>query len=170
MDLPQLSESVTLYSDCCCPLSKPLIFTLASSLPSQPGLIISIGSGSGLFEAYLLRESCQLNIHGVEVSGSINRYLPNERMHLVRGTWDLASLAKDALVWMFVYPRDLLIIKRYFQVYGMGAVRRIIWIGPLADLEELETVLSMEGWDIGPAKSIGHSSAVLQMLRNADVG
>ena len=168
MKLPQLSDIAVLYPDCCCPISKSLIITLASSLAVNPDTVVSIGSGSGLLEAFLLQQSRHLDIYGVEVSGSINRYLPDVNMHIVRGTWDLSSLAQDAAIWIFVYPRDIQIIRRYFQLYGTGSVRRIIWIGPLADLQELEIALCIEGWKNGTLELIGHDSAMTSTQKYAD--
>jgi len=162
MDHLQLSDRPTLYPDCCCSISRGLIQTLLFILPSDPELTISVGCGSGLLEALLLRESPKFNLHGVEVSSSVNRYLPEERMQLVPGTWALASSARDASAWIFVYPREVQLIKKYIQSYGKGVVRQIIWIGPLADREEVETMLLEQGWNTETTQSIGHGSVILE--------
>ncbi len=162
MDHLQLSDRPTLYPDCCCSISRGLIQTLLSILPSDPELTLSVGSGSGLLEALLLRQSRKLNVHGVEVSSSVNKYLPEERTQLVAGTWALASSAKDASAWIFVYPREVQLIEKYIQSYGKGIVRQIIWIGPLADREEAETTLLEEGWNAETIQSIGHGSVILE--------
>lgn len=112
MDLPQLSEIPLHYPDYCCPISSALIQTLASILPSDPDLTFSIGSGSGLLESLLLREAPYVNLHAVEVLGNMNKYLPEERVQVVRGAWDIASSAKNARTWMFIYPRDPGLINR----------------------------------------------------------
>ena len=169
MDTPQLSGYPTLYPDCCCPISDVLIQMLASILPSDPDLTFSIGSGSGLLEALLLRESSYLNIHAVEVSADLNKYLPEERMQLVRGTWDLASSARQAATWLFVYPRDLELIRKYIQLYGNGGLRQIIWIGPQADLQEVEAILHQWAWIESELESIGHGSVMLRAERGIDI-
>ena len=161
MDPIHISEKPTLHPDCCCPISIPLIRLLSSMILSVRGMTISISSGSGLLEALLLRENYRINIHGIEVANSINRYLPDERMQPVHGTWDLSHAAKDAIAWLFVYPRDLGLIKKYIQAYGEGAVEHIIWIGPLADLAEIDVVLQESSWCQRSATSIGNDSVVL---------
>ena len=168
MKLPQLLKVPTLHPDCCCPLSTTLIDGLVGILKSNPGWTLSIGSGSGLLEAFLLHHSPPVNVHAVEVSTAINKYLPDERLQIVRGTWDLASVAKDATAWMFVYPREIELIRKYIRAYSRQ-VRQIIWLGPLADRDEVKEVLLSESWNLqGTVKSIGHGSCMLQARRKAN--
>ena len=164
-ELPQISGIPTFHHDCCCPLSTTLIHRLSDILPLDPDLTFSIGSGSGLLEALLLREGPDINLHAVEVSGSINTYLPNERMQLVRGTWDLASAAKGATAWIFVYPRDCKLIQRYIHEYGVKTLAQIVWIGPLADHRDIQAVLLDQGWSGEAVEPIGHGSALIKAMR-----
>lgn len=110
-------------------------------------MTLSIGCGSGLLEALLLHDYPAINIHGVEVSQSLNKYLPEERLQLVRGTWDIAPSARDASVWLFVFPREPGIVQKYVQVYAGSAVTEtVVWIGPLADYKEYEGLLDEQVW------------------------
>ena len=160
MALDRLPEKSTLLPHCCCPISTSLIRKLASSLPLDPELTLSIGCGSGFAEAHLLRENPRLNLHGLEVSEGINKYLPEERMQIVRGTWDIASSAKDASAWMFIFPREIGLIGRYIQSQGDGKVKHIVWIGPLADCNEVKVVLLKHHWRQGAVEHIGLGSAL----------
>jgi len=138
MHLPVLSDCPRLQPHCCPSLSTRFISKLASVLPEGPALTLSIGSGSGLLEALLLRERSELQIHAFEVSQNVNEYLPREFMHIVNGTWDLCPLAKEASVWMFCYPKDVGLIGKYARAFGHASTNCMIWIGPVADYQELE--------------------------------
>ena len=166
-ELPQLTETPALHHDCCCPISIDFLHTLAHILPSDPCLTFSIGSGSGLLEALLLREAPHINLHAVEVSNNVNVYLPDERMQLVRGTWDLASAANRATAWMFVYPRDCKLIQRYIQEYGVGTLAQIVWIGPMEEHQDVRAVLYDEGWSGKAVEHISHGCAMIHASRDS---
>ncbi len=122
-------------SDCCSSLSKSIIKRLASLLPSDPALTLSIGSGTGLLEALLLHQRPTLDLKAVEVPVANNKYLPADRVQIVNGYRDLCNLAADASAWMFVYPRDAWLLREYVQAFGTQRQKceLIIWIGPRAD-------------------------------------
>ena len=138
MKLPQLSDIPTQHPDCCCSLSKKLIAKIAFLLPTELGLALSIGSGTGLLEALLLDYKSTIDLRAVEVSKAVNKYLSGDLMETVNGTWDLCKSAHVAGSWIFVYPREPSLIKRYAQVYGEGSTKQVMWIGPLADLKEIQ--------------------------------
>ncbi|KAE8386859.1 hypothetical protein BDV23DRAFT_186854 [Aspergillus alliaceus] len=134
-ELPtNLTTTPQAFPTCCLSISITLLTTLSTLLPTKPSLTLSIGSGTGLLEALLTHHYPSLQIEGVEVSSSINRYIPEQDMHVVTGTWDLLhERAPDATAWMFVYPRDPRLVERYIEMYGMGKVEVILWLGPRAD-------------------------------------
>ncbi|KAE8355364.1 hypothetical protein BDV28DRAFT_146155, partial [Aspergillus coremiiformis] len=106
-ELPNLTTTPQALPTCCLSLSTPLLTHLSNLLPPKPSFTISIGSGSGLLEALLTHHNAALSIEGVEVNPSVNRYIPEQDMHVVSGTWDLLhARVPDAAAWMFVYPRD----------------------------------------------------------------
>ena len=118
--------------DCCSSLSVSLLKRLASLLPPDPALTLSIGSGSGL------------DLKAVEVPTTTNKYMPANRLQIVNGYRDLCDLAADASAWMFVYPRDIWLLREYVQVFGGQKCHLIIWIGPRAD--QLESEFFGEMW------------------------
>ena len=126
-------NSPTHLPDCCSSLSLSFVEHLASLLPPNPGLTLSIGSGTGLLEALLLHNRPTLDIKAVEVPTTTNKYMPVDRIQIVNGYRDLCSLAADASVWMFVYPRDIWLLQKYVQAFGDQRCDLIIWIGPRAD-------------------------------------
>ncbi|KAL6713352.1 60S ribosomal protein L16A [Lecanora helva] len=128
MQLPQVTDHPTLLTDCCSPISTSLIDSLISILPSKPHTTLSIGSGSGILEALILDKSQDIDLQAVEVAANVNKYLPEERVQVVSGTWALASSAKDAVTWMFVYPRNITLVSKYLREFGYGAIKSIIWI------------------------------------------
>lgn len=133
--LPDLIEEATAYPGCCLALSRPLLEFLHRCLPIPPGLILSIGSGFGLLEAHL-DHLYQLRVIGVEVEPSSNRYLPTSHHRTVPGSRSLETMAAEATVWLFVYPRRVDLIREYLAEYGNNAVQRIIWAGPQADWDD----------------------------------
>ena len=155
--LPRLSRESTFYPSCCCSISTDLIQKLAYSLPSDPDITLSIGSGSGLLEALLLREKPALNLHVIEVSRNINVFLPEERVQLVNGTRTLCPFAEKATTWLFIYPRDLGLIQQYARSYGTGSVKQIVWIGPLKDVEEAASSSLGQDWSKEATESLTHS-------------
>ena len=130
--------------DCCSSLSVSLLKRLASLLPPEPALTLSIGSGSGLLEALLLHQRPKLDLKAVEVPTTDNKYMPVDRLQIVNGYRDLCELAADASAWMFVYPRDVWLLREYVRVFGGQKCRLIIWIGPRAD--QLDSEFFGEMW------------------------
>ncbi|KAJ0425713.1 hypothetical protein BJY00DRAFT_307856 [Aspergillus carlsbadensis] len=161
MTLPPLSQTPNLFPNCCLSLSTPLLTHLASLLPTNPHFTLSIGSGSGLLEALITSHHHDVHAEGVEVNSSVNSYIEEQDMNVVTGTWDLCSRAAQAKAWMFVYPREPKLVKRYIEVYGKGEVEKILWLGPKVDWGDYEgcfeqsgfkDVMVYEGGDIGGAE------------------
>ena len=117
-----------------------IIDHLTNLLPPNPLLTLSIGSGSGLLEHLLMSEAYSPNIHAVEISQEVNKYLSDERMQIVNGSWELSRTAKDAHAWLFVYPREVQLVKDYFRTYGDKQVGIVIWIGPMADVPDYQSL------------------------------
>ena len=163
MDWHELPDLATLHPRCCVSLSKRIVASIARLLPGQPYLTLSIGSGSGLFEMFLLQERSIGRIEGVEVSNKINQYLPEELMHLVQGTWDFCPLAADASVWLLCYPKDISLIQKYAQRFEHGKTELIIWIGPLADQKDLQMLVMSSIWtqDVFPECGLSIYETVL---------
>lgn len=134
--LPSLSAQPTVHPGCCLALSAPFLAHLATLLPPPPGLALSVGSGYGLLEALLLAEPYCLNVVGIEVQPSSNRYLPASHHRTVPGTRFLDPLAAESTVWLFVYPRRVGLVEEYLATYGEGEVEKVVWIGPTADWED----------------------------------
>ena len=130
---------------CCSSLSLSLIQHLASLLPPDPALTLSVGSGTGLLEALLLYQRPTLDLKAVEVP-SINssNYMPVDKMRIVNGYRDLCDLAADASAWMFIYPRDTWLLQQYVRAFGDRKCELIIWIGPRAD--QLENDVFGDMW------------------------
>ena len=145
--LPQLTDDPIFNPDCCVSLSTKFIEKVASLLRERPALTLSIGSGSGLFEALLLQHHPTLNLKAVEVSTKINKYLPDQSLHIVSGTWALDPSAKDAGTWVFTYPKNFDLVNRYAQAFEWGVTSRIIWIGPSTDLHDLEATSLAPEWE-----------------------
>lgn len=141
MEPPSISDTYKMLTedspihlpDCCSSLSVSFLKRLASLLPSDPGLTLSIGSGTGLLEALLLHQRPTLNLKAVEVPTTNNKYMPADRIQIVNSYRDLCNLAADANAWMFVYPRDVWLLQEYVQAFGGQKCHLIIWIGPRAD-------------------------------------
>jgi hypothetical protein len=114
----------------------PLLVYLKTILPSASELVLSIGSGYGLLEALLLQSDRGINVVGVEVLPSSNRYLPPSHHLTVTGSRVLEPLAAKASAWIFVYPKRIGLLHEYIQAYGADNVKQIIWIGPRADWED----------------------------------
>lgn len=131
--LPTISSTPTVHASCCLALSSHLLSNLSKLLPSAPTLVLSIGSGSGLIEALLRAEPYNVNVVGVEVQPSVNRYLPSTCHRAVTGTYSIDPLAAEAGAWLFVYPRSVQLVQAYISSHGKGAMDVIMWIGPAAD-------------------------------------
>lgn len=155
----------------------------ASEIRSLP-LILSVGSGSGLLERLLQLSRAphpssptgpddnsepvdvspglgqgvgpaRVRVVGVEVSDSVNKYLPPQDTIAVRGTWEVAAEVDRAAALMFVYPRQARLVERYLERFGAGPVRAgsgegeesgeveagekvgtVVWLGPVVDWED----------------------------------
>ncbi|THX57611.1 hypothetical protein D6D06_03616 [Aureobasidium pullulans] len=132
------------HPDCCMAISQPLLHTLSNLLPNGPAIsVLSIGSGTGLLES-LLSEMLDdsHDVCGVEVSPNVNKYLPEENMFFVGGTWDLCTQAGRSKVWMFTYPRDPKLIVRYLDIYDHAGLSKLIWLGPKMDWQDYEGVFA----------------------------
>ncbi|CAG8923939.1 unnamed protein product [Penicillium salamii] len=141
MEIPQsnqLSPSPQRFPDCCLGISSTLLDHLISILPKKPTFTVSVGSGSGLLEA-LIANRGDVSVHGVEIGSSVNRYIAEEDMHVVTGGWGLCPAAQKASAWIFVYPRDPRLIKKYIDTYGHLSVELIVWLGPRVDWPDYET-------------------------------
>ena len=120
-------------------LSTTILDEILLVLPKKPSKIMSIGSGSGLLEALLINHCPDIDIEGVEVNSSVNRYLPSHQIRIVKGTWDLCREAQQIEAWMFVYPRSPDLLKHYFDQYGRSScLQKVIWIGPIVDWESFK--------------------------------
>ncbi|KAI4719922.1 hypothetical protein E4T48_03838 [Aureobasidium sp. EXF-10727] len=128
------------HPDCCMAISQPLLHNLANLLPHGPAIsVLSIGSGTGLLESLLsqlLEDSYDLC--GVEVSPNVNKYLPEQNMFFVGGTWDLCSQAGKSHVWIFTYPREPKLIVQYLESHDHDNLSKIIWLGPKMDWQDYE--------------------------------
>ncbi|KAI3328650.1 hypothetical protein F4824DRAFT_405365 [Ustulina deusta] len=167
--LPFLTGEPTRHPGCCLSLSQPLLATIrtllrsipvitpstnpdekgggdehASTPQSEPALLLSIGSGTGLLEEllhiYLNHDAHRplgqgnssptsndpdasglagtWRVEGVEVNQVVNLHLPEDRINHVAGTWAiLESRVRDATALMFVYPRDGALVRRYIDAF-----------------------------------------------------
>ncbi|GKU01598.1 hypothetical protein FLAG1_03719 [Fusarium langsethiae] len=185
MDLPQLDPRAApiRFPDCCLTLSTKLlqilsdIFSKTTSSEDKP-TVLSIGSGSGLLEAFLLdlqdSSDCDhpsFNVEGVEVQqqgekDAVNKYLPEQAIYTVRGSWDVVSRLQDSDVTslMFVYPRQPALIFEYTKAIARRGlnVQVIVWLGPMADWEVFKSCFDA-----------GHESgqfAVTDKKQGADAG
>ena len=139
--LPTLDELPKHFPGCCMSLSKLILGQITQILPHRPKFTLSVGCGSGLFEALMLQYDPALTIEGVEVYSNppVNKYLPVSNLTVVGGTWDLTDLAACAAAWLFVYPREPRLVDRYLQTYGCSKdVELVVWVGPRADWVEFE--------------------------------
>ena len=144
--LDGLDEKPAHLAGCCSGVSKSLLCALADRLPPSPALILSIGSGSGLFEALLLQASAKqhsqaVNLYGVDVPPCVNNYLPDERLLRVPCTKSLHPDALLASALIFVYPRDLSLITMYLNVFLDGALEKVIWLSHRDDWRNTEELL-----------------------------
>ncbi|EKG17087.1 hypothetical protein MPH_05659 [Macrophomina phaseolina MS6] len=146
MALPTLSDVPTHHPDCCLSLSNNLFSILTHTISTVPGPILSIGSGSGLFEALLASRTTSRMIEGVEVSSSVNKYLPEESAYVVGGTWHLCPRARDAAIWVFVYPRVPALVKKYFEALGSTSVKLAVFLGPKADWADFQDAFEASGF------------------------
>ncbi|KAJ5872745.1 uncharacterized protein N7529_005098 [Penicillium soppii] len=134
----RLSSSPQRFPDCCLGISSTLIAHLSSILPKKPTFTVSVGSGSGLLEALIVNHDENVTVQGVEIGSAVNRYIAEEHMNVVIGGWGLCSAAQQATAWMFVYPRDPKLIKKYIDTYGDRPLELIAWLGPKVDWPDYE--------------------------------
>ena len=132
------------HPDCCMAISQSLLHNLANLLPCGLAIsVLSIGSGTGLLESLLsdlIDDS--YDVCGVEVSPNVNKYLPEQNMFFVGGTWDLCSQAGKSHVWMFTYPREPKLVKQYLELFDHANLSKIFWLGPKMDWQDYEGVFS----------------------------
>ena len=141
--LPCLTSTPVHHPDCCASLTSTLIARILQYLPPRPAFTISIGSGTGLLEALILQARPDVHLEAVEVLGAtLNRYLADESIHLVAGTWDVCSRASKATVWMFIYPRETSLLHKYFDELGIDSVELVVWLGPRADYPAMNQLMS----------------------------
>lgn len=160
LELPSLQYAPVRHPNCCLSFSSKLIEILTRMFSSTANLdgtstVLSIGSGSGLLEALLLAHveakddsgETSFNVEGVEVqqlSGKppVNRYLPEQAIYTVRGTWDVVSRLQDPDVTalMFVYPRQPALVTEYMKAIAEQdlSIQMIVWLGPMADWDVFE--------------------------------
>ncbi|USP80703.1 hypothetical protein yc1106_07977 [Curvularia clavata] len=144
--LPQLAASPTTYSGCCLALSTQLVAYIRSLLTPPPCIAVSIGSGFGLLEAYIMTGNHGFHVIGVEVEPSPNKYLPSSHHRIVHGTRFLEPLVAQATTWLFVYPRRVGLVQEYMAAHGQGSVEKIIWAGPKADWDDYKPCFA--GWHL----------------------
>ncbi|PYH47878.1 uncharacterized protein BP01DRAFT_335514 [Aspergillus saccharolyticus JOP 1030-1] len=153
MNLSQLSAQLTPhpqpFPNCCLALSSTLTTYLATNLlPAHPHFTVSIGSGSGLLEALISYRHPDITVEGVEVRADVNRYIDELDMNLVPGTWGLCERAAAARAWMFVYPREPGLVRRYLES-GNGLVQMVVWLGPQADWMDYAPCFDEHGgWEL----------------------
>lgn len=144
--LPTLSDVPTHHPDCCLSLSNALFSKLDEILSVSKAPVLSIGAGSGLFEAILSSRDPSRTVEGVEVNSSVNKYLPEESTFVVGGTWDLCPRAEDIPIWVFVYPRVPALVKRYFEIFGQARLQLAIFLGPRADWADFQDSFIVPGF------------------------
>lgn len=141
-----LTEKPKHFGGCCPAVSKPLMDVLLDRLPLDKALILSIGSGSGLFEAILLdigqreRRRC-LNLRGVEVPPCVNTHLREDQVLRVPCSMSLHPDAFLASAWIFVYPRRASLVSMYLDAFKDGAMEMVLWLGHRSDWPEMECLL-----------------------------
>lgn len=175
--LRALSDSPRHFPDCCLSLSTVLFSKVHEILQAidraengtdGTSTVLSVGSGSGLFEAHLqsyiidkdTNSMPRFVVEGVEVNASpgLNRYLSEGSVHIVDGTWDLCTrvASPDVKCWIFVYPRQPSLVLKYFQTFlvnsqaldsqenenlnTLAGVEQIIWLGPKSDWYDFASV------------------------------
>lgn len=139
--LPQLAFEAQTFPDSCLSLSIPLLNAIRARLPPAPAVTLSIGSGTGLVEALmqsLPRQPCPLNLVSVEVAPSPNKYHAPHRT--VPGTWALEPLAEEAAAWLFVYPKQVALVRAYMATtlsgVNAGGPDTVVYVGPRMDWDE----------------------------------
>lgn len=161
MCLPDLSRHPRHHSDCCLSLSTILISHLSDIILSsiRSGIVLSIGSGTGLLEAHLDQHFVKIANHEVRVEGveikstvastSLNGYLPEELSNTVGGTWAICDRVVKASGLMFVYPRTTVLVEKYLEYCTLHSdnLDVVIWLGPIADWYDFDKVFKLDGFD-----------------------
>jgi len=140
--LTDIGDEPQQFAGCCLAISKPFLQALASALPRDPDLILSVGCGSGFLESLLLQLlPGELNLFGVEVPSADCEYLPLGRVIKVPGTRALHSDAIVASVLMFVYPRVPQLIASYVSTFADGALEKLVWLGHRSDWADCQKII-----------------------------
>ena len=152
MKLSELSHRPISHPDCCLSLSLPLLKCLAKELPKSPEHVLSIGSGKGLLEQMLRTYYPSLDIYGVEIQDvyGVNKYLPESNIWTILGSVGLCRTcdrATMASAWMFVYPRNPLLVFKYIHEFGDGKVKMLIWLGPRNDWNDFAPYLENDRFE-----------------------
>jgi hypothetical protein len=176
MDLPSLNDVPTRHPDCCLSLSTVFLDRLTSLLgeSARRGLVLSIGSGTGLLEALLLSKWSSLagnefEMEGVEVHqlasasmvASANKYLPENHYSTVKGTWELSPRTAVATVLLFVYPRSRGLVQRYLEKLTRpssdpSSAQMAVWLGPKCDWTTFrEAFADIEGFELVENVDVG---------------
>lgn len=149
LQLPKLTREPEKYYGSSTFLSEQFIHSLRNLLPRAPNLVLSIGSGLSLIES-LVRSDDEYRVECVEVPSLQHepKYVAEDMMHYVKGTWDTCERAYDAAAWLFIFPRDPQLLATYVSRYGHGRVAMILWIGPAGDAKDYKSALPIElcGW------------------------
>ncbi|EQB53658.1 hypothetical protein CGLO_06598 [Colletotrichum gloeosporioides Cg-14] len=147
--LPQLTDFPQTIPDSCLSLSIPLLSALHALLPPAPTLTLSIGSGTGLVEALLqsLPDAAPLNLVSVEVAPSPNKYHHPHRT--VPGTWAVEDLARETAAWLFVYPKQVALVREYMRLFVEGpGPEVVVYVGPRMDWGDFGGVLDGGGREV----------------------
>ncbi len=59
---------------------------------------------------------------------------------------NFARSRKTQSVWLFCYPKNVGLFREYAQAFEHGKVECILWIGPMADHQELEELSPLATW------------------------
>ncbi|KAJ0164219.1 hypothetical protein CTA2_1509, partial [Colletotrichum tanaceti] len=144
--LPQLTNEPQTLPDSCVSVSRPFLRALHALLPHSPHLTLSIGSGTGLVEALLhdLAPPPKPNLVSVEVAPSPNRFHAAHRT--VPGTWALDPLAARARAWLFVYPKQVALVRAYVEAFlgrrdAEAEVDVVVYVGPRMDWDDFRCAL-----------------------------
>ncbi|KAK6225478.1 hypothetical protein QIS74_01525 [Colletotrichum tabaci] len=146
--LPQLTNEPQTLPDSCVSLSRPFLCALHALLPPSPHLTLSIGSGTGLVEALLHGLAPPPNLVSVEVAPSPNRY--HAAHCTVPGTWALEPLAARARAWVFVYPKQVALVRAYVEAFlgrrdAEAEVEVVVYVGPRMDWDDFRGALEEAG-------------------------
>lgn len=148
LELPDFPKH---YPACCLSISLRLFESIKDlvlnhrTTKDDEILILSVGCGTGFFEATLMtflheQGLTDVRVEGVELSGTETPYLADNAVHRVLGSFDVCKDAQNADVLMFVYPRKGSLVQNYLnQLHGSTSI--MLWLGPRADWVEQEPAL-----------------------------